>query len=169
MVRDELIGMIRRAGTMGRGALHTGMAYRITAAGVRTLITQRLAGPLGLSALFRINAANAPDGMAIVTYEHAAHDTEAPLPEPHRLTYAQADQRIDRLVGGLRARGLGKGDAAVVQLHNRAAFLEVQTAMARLGGSAVSVSWRSTPRSSSTSSTTPARARSSPTSLASTP
>jgi fatty-acyl-CoA synthase len=145
MLRDELIGTIRRAAAIGQGALHTGMAYRTTLAGARSLIMQQLAGPLGPSALFRIHAANDPDHLAIVSYESASHDTLASLPEPRRMTYAQADERIDRLAAGLRARGLGKGDAAVLQLHNRTAFLEVQSAMARIGGSAVSVSWRSTP------------------------
>ncbi len=144
MLRDEILGALRRATAIGRGALHTGMAYRMTPGGARTLLSQQLAGPLGPSALFRVHAANDPDRLAIVSYESAASEALGSLPEPRRMTYANANDRIDRLAGGLRARGLGKGDSAVLQLHNRAAFLEVQSAMARLGGSAVSVSWRST-------------------------
>ena len=144
MLRDELVAAARRAAGMGRGVLHTGMAFQMRLGGARALLAQQLAGPVGPSALFRIHAANAPDQLAVVTYEDAATPLGAPLGEPQRSTFAETNARIDRLAAGLRARGLGRGDAAVVQLHNRAAFLEVQAAMARLGGSAVSVSWRST-------------------------
>ncbi len=144
MLRDEVYAAIRRAVVVGRGAVHTGMAFRMGAAGARALLAQQLAGPVGPSALFRIHAANTPVQLAIVTYEDADAAPQGPLMEPRRSTYAETNARIDRLAAGLRARGLGRGDAAVVQLHNRAAFLEVQAAMARLGGSAVSVSWRST-------------------------
>jgi len=142
-LRTSILASVRRVAVMGRGAVHTGMAYRMTWAGARTLLAQQLAGPIGPSALFRVHAANTPDRFAIVSYEDAPHGL-ASLPTPRRTTYTETNERIDRLAGGLRARGLGKGDAAIVQLHNRAAFLEVQSAMARLGGSAVSVSWRST-------------------------
>ncbi len=87
---------------------------------------------MGLSGLFRIMARTRPEQPALV------YDGRV-------TTYGEADRRIDRLATGLRRQGLRRGDAVAVMLHNRPEFFELQGAMARLGGSAVSVSWRSTP------------------------
>lgn len=96
------------------------------------LVRQRLAGPLALPSLFRIHAAAQPDALAVVDSNH-------------RLTYVELDRRVDRIANGLRGRlGLKAGDAAVLVMRNRVEMIEAQAALARIGGSAVTVSWRST-------------------------
>ncbi len=89
-------------------------------------------GRAGLSTVFRVRAADEPRATAFVF-------------EGQRRTFGEVDDRIDRLAAGLRRRGIGRRDAVVLAMHNRPEFFELEGAMARLGGSAVSVSWRSTP------------------------
>ena len=50
-----------------------------------------------------------------------------------RWTYAQLDAEADRVAGGLRGLGVGRGDRVVVQLPNRAEFLLVWFGLQRLG------------------------------------
>ncbi|MBO0869456.1 MAG: (2,3-dihydroxybenzoyl)adenylate synthase [Micromonosporaceae bacterium] len=50
-----------------------------------------------------------------------------------RWTYAQLDQAVDRLVTGLHQLGIRRGDRVIVQLPNRAEFVEVWFALQRLG------------------------------------
>lgn len=88
-------------------------------------------GRAGLSTVFRVRALDEPDATAL-TFEGE-----------HR-TFREVDARIDRIATGLRRRGVGPRDAVCIVLHNRPEFFELEGAMARLGGAAVSVSWRST-------------------------
>lgn len=50
-----------------------------------------------------------------------------------RWSYAELDERADRLAAGLRGLGIGRADRVVVQLGNEAAFFEVVFALFRLG------------------------------------
>ncbi|MDG4799978.1 AMP-binding protein [Micromonospora sp. WMMD980] len=50
-----------------------------------------------------------------------------------RWTYRQLDDAVDRVSAGLRRLGLRRGDRVVVQLPNRAEFVEVWFALQRLG------------------------------------
>ncbi|MFE0870120.1 (2,3-dihydroxybenzoyl)adenylate synthase [Streptomyces rochei] len=50
-----------------------------------------------------------------------------------RWTYAQLDAEADRVAGGLRGLGVGRGDRVVVQLPNRAEFLLAWFGLQRLG------------------------------------
>ncbi|MFO0607222.1 MAG: AMP-binding protein [Polyangiales bacterium] len=89
-------------------------------------------GRAGISTVFRVRALDEPDATALTF-------------EGERRTFREVDDRIDRLATGLRRRGIGRRDAVCIVLHNRPEFFELEGAMARLGGAAVSVSWRSTP------------------------
>ena len=51
----------------------------------------------------------------------------------HRLSYAEIDARVDRLVRGLRALGIAPGDRVMVQLPNSAGFVVACFALFRLG------------------------------------
>jgi fatty-acyl-CoA synthase len=106
--------------------LRTGLAFQLTPRGVLALARSRVGGSLGLPSLFRIHAANRPDALAIV--------------DPgRRITYAELDRRIDRLAARLRRdHRISRGDPAILLMHNRAEFVEVQAAMTRIGGAAVS-------------------------------
>jgi fatty-acyl-CoA synthase len=66
--------------------------------------------------------ARVPDADALVSFHQG-----------RRLTYAQFDQAIDRLAGGMLAAGLQKGDRVGVWSPNRAEWTLVQYATAKLG------------------------------------
>ena len=71
-------------------------------------------------ALLRARAAERGDRVAIVD-------------ERRRITYAELDERADRLAAGLRELGIARQDRVVVQLPNIAEFFEVCFALFRLG------------------------------------
>jgi acyl-CoA synthetase (AMP-forming)/AMP-acid ligase II len=79
-------------------------------------------------------------------------DTARRLPEATSLvwgerqwTWAETDARVDALVAALRRRGLGKGDAVLVQAKNSNQMFESLWATFRLGGIWVPTNYRLTP------------------------
>ncbi len=121
-----------RAGVFTKALWKKGMVWGVPPSALPIVARQRLRGALGPASLIRISAATQPDREAIVS-------------EERRLTYHDLDRRVDRLAAGLsHHHGLRRGDAAVLMMHNRGELLEAQAAMSRIGGGAVSVSWRST-------------------------
>ena len=73
---------------------------------------------------------------------------------PHRLaledttrrsTYGELDGRTKRLAGALAASGVGRGSRVVILSENRAEYLEVFLAAARLGAIVACQSWRLAP------------------------
>jgi fatty-acyl-CoA synthase len=130
-----LINDAREAATVGtRVGLRSGIVAETRASGLAVIARQALRGSLGPAAVFRLHGRTRPDALALVD-------------DQHRLTYGELDRRIDRLVTHLvRKKGFARKSVAISVLHNRAEFVEIQAAMARVGGSAVSASWRSTPR-----------------------
>lgn len=122
-----------RARAGARVALRSGLLFEANPRMLLTALRARMAGPLGISALVRIHAAGRPTDPAVI-FEGRTH------------TWREMDERIDRLATGFRHElGLGRGDAALLVMRNRPEMLEAQAALARIGGSAVSVAWRSTP------------------------
>ncbi|UGT45482.1 AMP-binding protein [Nocardia yamanashiensis] len=71
-------------------------------------------------ALLAERAAAAPDALAVVD-------------DRHRWTYAELDRRARALATGLGRLGIGRRDRVLVQLPNRAEFVEVIFALFRLG------------------------------------
>ncbi|WP_067715985.1 (2,3-dihydroxybenzoyl)adenylate synthase [Nocardia yamanashiensis] len=71
-------------------------------------------------ALLAERAAAAPDALAVVD-------------DRHRWTYAELDHRAQALATGLGRLGIGRRDRVLVQLPNRAEFVEVIFALFRLG------------------------------------
>ena len=59
-------------------------------------------------------------------------------------TYAELQDRIDRLAAGLRARGVNHGDRVAFLGHNQPAFFETLFAAARLGAIFVPLNFRLT-------------------------
>lgn len=79
-------------------------------------------------------------------------DTARRLPQATSLvwgerqwTWAETDARVDALVAALRRRGLGKGDAVLVQAKNSNQMFESLWAAFRLGGIWVPTNYRLTP------------------------
>ncbi len=61
-----------------------------------------------------------------------------------RLTWREAEARVNRLANALARRGLNRGDRAGILSHNRLAFVEALFALARLGVAAVPINYRLT-------------------------
>jgi fatty-acyl-CoA synthase len=120
------------ATAIARVAMASGSIGALNRDAITTAAGLLARGRAGLSTIFKVRAAGEPEATAFV-YDGA------------RRSFGEVDRRIDALATGLRRRGIGARDAVCLVLHNRPEFFEIEGAMARLGGSAVSVSWRSTP------------------------
>ncbi len=88
-----------------------------------------VARPASLHALLAGAVARHPDGEAVIDGEH-------------RLTYRALDQRVGEVAAGLAARGIAPGDRVAMLLGNRAEFVILLFAIARLGAIAVPLSIR---------------------------
>src|SRR4051794_33532390 len=64
----------------------------------------------------------------------AGPDRPAVTFQGRTLSYAELDERSDRLAAGLAAAGLRKGDRVGVLMHNRLEWLELLFALGKLGG-----------------------------------
>lgn len=123
---------VDRAATLARVGLKTGLAKTVRPGGVAVVLGPLLRGKSSPSVLLRFHARNLPDKLALRGSRRS-------------YTFAELDAEIDRIAAALRARGATKGTSAVLAMRNRPEFVVLQLAMGRLGGAAVSVSWRSTP------------------------
>jgi len=74
-----------------------------------------LAGGVTLDGLFRSNVATRPNSIALADPSNRASFTDG---TPLRLTYAQTEERVDRLARKLRAFGMPAGSVVAVQLPN---------------------------------------------------
>jgi fatty-acyl-CoA synthase len=82
------------------------------------------------------HAASHPDKEAIVEYgDHGVR----------RLTWGEFDATINRLAHALVARGVGGGGRVALMLPNGIEYLVAQQALARIGGTAVQIGYRSKP------------------------
>ena len=130
---SQLFDVAELGMTAARIGLQTGLAHELRAPALGALLRQRLRGKLGLGSVYRVHAASRPETVALVC-------------SGRRITYRELDTRIDRLATHLRhEQRLGRGSSAVLMMHNRAELVETQAALARIGASVVSASWRSTP------------------------
>ncbi|MCL4673498.1 MAG: AMP-binding protein, partial [Sphingomonadaceae bacterium] len=62
--------------------------------------------------------------------------------ENDRLTFAELNDRCDRLAAGLAAHGVGRGDSVGLYLHNGPAYLEAFIAACKLGAVPYNVNYR---------------------------
>src|SRR4051812_19527188 len=83
-----------------------------------------------VAALFAQRVASQPGAVAIET---AAG---------RQLTYAELAQRVAQLAGGLRARGLLRGDRVAMWSENRIEYVELELAAAHLGLIVACLNWR---------------------------
>lgn len=124
--REELLRLVTARRFLGRAGLVDDLAL----GGVLALVRGR--GRATPSMTVRFHAANAPQRTAVIEARTG-----------RRLSFAELDREIDRAVRMLAGMGLGRGDAVLLALENSPEFLVLQFAVGRLGGSAVTVSWRS--------------------------
>jgi long-chain acyl-CoA synthetase len=81
--------------------------------------------------------------VATLTAEFAENkgDTVALVDDEGTRTWAELDERINRLANGLRDRGLGVGDTLAIIAGNRREWFEVTLACAHIGVTFVPVNW----------------------------
>ncbi len=92
--------------------------------------------PVGPHLALMFHAAAHPDKEAVVEYgEHGVR----------RLTWGELDATINRLAGALVARGVAGGGRVALMLPNGVEYLIAQQALARIGGTAVQIGYRSKP------------------------
>lgn len=99
--------------------------------GEATRLAHNLVRRLNVGDTLTRSAARTPGALAVVDGER-------------RLTYAELNAAVNRFAGGLRARGLGRGDSLALMSGNSAEFLITYYACAKLGVVCVPVnlSWR---------------------------
>ena len=82
-----------------------------------------------LADLFETVVRTVPDRIAVVS-------------DSARLTFAELDERCDRLAAGLAAQGIGRGDTVGLYLQNGPAYLEGFIAACKLGAVPYNVNYR---------------------------
>jgi long-chain acyl-CoA synthetase len=85
--------------------------------------------PRNIDDMFRSAVAAGPSDLAIVDRDR-------------RITYAELDQTVDRIAGNLAACGIDRGDRVAIVLSNKAAFVEISLACARIGAIQVPINIR---------------------------
>ncbi|WP_299297357.1 class I adenylate-forming enzyme family protein [uncultured Erythrobacter sp.] len=75
--------------------------------------------------------------------QHASR--EATVDGAQRLTYAELDERVERMAHWLFAKGIGPGDRVAILLTDGAPYLTILLASGRIGAIAVLLNWRLAP------------------------
>ena len=76
------------------------------------------------------------------TVARTVPDRTALISDSARLTFAELDERCDRLAAGLSAHGVGRGDTVGLYLYNGPAYLEAFIAACKLGAVPYNVNYR---------------------------
>jgi fatty-acyl-CoA synthase len=130
-IGDDLRAVPERVRTSARLSQQTGMLWSISRPGAIELVRVLASGSQNPSLIYRVNARNTPSKPALVWRDRMT-------------TWAELDERIDRLSGGLVRRGIGRKNSVIIMMRNRQEFVELGAAAARAGAAAVAISWRST-------------------------
>ncbi len=130
-VRERVTDVPMRIRVVAELSVKSGLLWEVGRDALREIVRTLATGSQNPSQIYRIHAVNTPNKKALVW-----RDTS--------YTYGELNARIDQLANALLERGFGKGKSILLMMKNRPEFIELGAAAARLGGSAVSVSWRST-------------------------
>ncbi|XXT16238.1 AMP-binding protein [Sorangium sp. So ce429] len=141
-LKDEAL-VVRRAVTQ------TGLLAALRWPGLKVLARELAKGRANPSLLFRYYAENSPSRIAVVDPRSLARGAagggaEGPA-EDRVYSFFALNEAIDRLGYALDRRGVGPGTTVLLVLKNRPEFVMSQIALARVGASVVTASWRSTP------------------------
>ncbi len=139
-LKERSEAAVWRLRTSSRVARARGLTESASAAGVATLVREAARGRVNASLIFRYHAANSPHRVALVAPQGAHGATVE-----RAYSCFELNDTIDRIAAGLSAKGVGRGESVLLAMKNRPEFILAQAAIGRLGASAVSVSWRSTP------------------------
>ncbi|AGP39213.1 class I adenylate-forming enzyme family protein [Sorangium cellulosum] len=160
-VRAALASGRRRASALKDGALvagravtQTGLLAALRWPGLKVLARELAKGKANPSLLFRFYAENSPHRIAVIdprslgprSLGRRAAEGEAAAPAEDRVhSFFALNEAIERLGHALDRRGVGPGATVLLALKNRPEFVMCQIALARVGASVVTASWRSTP------------------------
>ncbi|MBX3188176.1 MAG: AMP-binding protein [Labilithrix sp.] len=133
VLREDLRQAPERVRTSARLSRQTGMLWSMTKPGLVELLRVLASGSQNPALIYRVHARNSPSKPALIWRGRTT-------------SWAELDERIDRLAAGLTRRGIGRGKSIVIMMRNRQEFVELGAAAARAGAAAVSISWRSTPK-----------------------
>ena len=120
-----------RVRTSARLSQQTGMLWSLSTPGIVELARVLASGSQNPSLIYRVNARNTPSKPALIWRGRVT-------------TWAELDERIDRLSAGLVRRGISRKSSVIMMMRNRQELVELGAAAARAGAAAVSISWRST-------------------------
>jgi fatty-acyl-CoA synthase len=130
-LRESVREAPEKVRTSARLTQQTGMLWAMTTPGMKELVRILLSGSQNPSLIYRVNAKNAPSKPALIWHGRTT-------------SWAELDERIDRLASGLTRRGVGKGKSLILMMKNRQELVELGVATARARAAAVTISWRST-------------------------
>src|SRR5258708_38199816 len=116
----RLIDLPDRVRVAGRVARQSGLLCELRAAGLRAALKGLVGSTSNPSLVFRIHAANTPDKIAVKWRDRS-------------LTFAELDERLDRVGAGLARRGFKRGTSIVLMMKNRPEFIELQGGATRIG------------------------------------
>jgi fatty-acyl-CoA synthase len=125
-----------RVETVVRVGVRTGLLASLRLPGALVLLRELPKGRPSPSLIFRFQAKNDPHRTALLWLGRTGE---------RAYSYFELDARIDRVAATLARRGIKAGSSVLIMLRNRPELLILQSAIGRLGASAVSVSYRSTP------------------------
>ena len=133
LVAESIREAPERVRTSVRLGRQSGLLWSITTPGLLELARVLVSGSQNPSLIYRVNARNTPSKPAIIWRGRTT-------------SWAELDERIDRLCAGLARRGIGRKKSVILMMRNRQEFVELGAAAARGGAAAVSISWRTTPK-----------------------
>ncbi|MEK6606211.1 MAG: AMP-binding protein, partial [Myxococcota bacterium] len=120
---------IDAAALVARFLSHTGLLGALRPLALARFAASLRRGRIGPHLALRLHRYNTPEREAVVF-------------EGRRLSYAELDDRIDRLARALRGAGVAPGDTVGLLLGNCNEFLEAQMAVAAIGATVVSIGYR---------------------------
>ncbi|WP_437522851.1 AMP-binding protein [Sorangium sp. So ce726] len=136
----------------GRAVTQAGLLAALRWPGLKVLARELARGKANPSLLFRFHAENSPHRIAVIEPRslaslacRAAERGAGPPAEDRVYSFFALNEAIDRLGYALDRRGIAPGVTVLLALKNRPEFLMCQVALARVGASVVTASWRSTP------------------------
>ncbi|CAN5806184.1 acyl-CoA synthetase [soil metagenome] len=127
MERARFLGKVLRASKVARPIRPSALADFVR--GARKT-------PVGPHLALMFHAAAHPDKEAVVEYGDLG---------VRRLTWGELDATINRLAGALVSRGVAGGGRVALMLPNGIEYLIAQQALARIGGTAVQIGYKSKP------------------------
>lgn len=122
----------RAAGRLLRVGRDSGLLHEVISAQIPQTLAEMLRHGLSVRTVHAIHAVNHPDRLAMID-------------ESRRLTYAQANEEINRVANALGERfGVRKKTPVILMMENRVEYLVTWFALFRLGASGVHASYRMT-------------------------